>query len=75
MMECKISTRTVGVFIVFNDRQYYNVSKYSSDEQKKSMSCREQKTLFALWIYTIHTKQRETSLYVTVCKPQLKSPH
>lgn len=31
-MECKISTRTVGVFIVFNNRQYYNVRR-SSNEQ------------------------------------------
>ena len=42
------------------------------------MSCREQKTPFALWINTIHTNQRETNclgekhqLHVTVCKPQL----
>lgn len=57
-MECKISTRTVGVFIVFDDKQYRNVSKCSNDEQKKHELQRGENP-FLHFGYLLYTQYKE----------------
>lgn len=63
-MECKISTHTVSVFIVFDDRQYYNVSKYSSDEQTKHELQRAEKH-FLHFGYTLYTQNKEKNHFMS----------